>query len=156
MSISHGNWIIPPLLGEEPNFNIGRKILFECDENYKLIGASTIHCLSSAYWSDYPPQCQPKGKLARHQINFLLSLPDQNFAVTRFQICTKKLRAFLMRVQFSHVTCKKMNKIGSVITAWCHPFVIQKKNQLQYNWPPKNPACACAMFSVYTKCSHIH
>ena len=60
MDIPNGNWIFSYL--PYPDYRIGSKLIYECEDSYKAIGSTEIECLPSGYWSDYAPKCLPKGE----------------------------------------------------------------------------------------------
>lgn len=70
MDIPHGNWII---LSGYPDFRIGARVEYECDEDYKAIGNTEVECQSTGYWSDYAPKCLPSGGLTRSIVIFFVS-----------------------------------------------------------------------------------
>ena len=59
MDIPNGNWIFLDLYTD---FRIGLRVSYECNEGYRLIGASEIICEESGYWSDNAPKCLLRGK----------------------------------------------------------------------------------------------
>lgn len=59
MDIPNGNWIT---VSQFTDFRIGVRVKYECEGEYKPIGPTEIECLSTGYWSEYPPRCLVKGK----------------------------------------------------------------------------------------------
>jgi len=42
---------------------IGVRVTYECKAGYKAVDATELECLTTGYWSDYPPKCLAKGWL---------------------------------------------------------------------------------------------
>ena len=43
-----------------PNFNVGTRIEYSCDDGHLLVGPSQRSCLPTGFYSEFPPVCRCK------------------------------------------------------------------------------------------------
>ena len=60
-----------------PNFNVGTRIEYSCDDGHLLVGPSQRSCLPTGFYSEFPPVCRCKCCVINTYIRITSNLLNQ-------------------------------------------------------------------------------